>query len=147
MQRIGFIGLGTMGLPMARNLAKHGTPLHVWNRTPKTSDDFPTGCNVVVSPSAQAVLRGTQTCILMLLNEDVVDTVLERRSEAFVENVRGTTIISMGSVDPSYSSALEAEIASAGGTYLEAPVSGSQTPAELGQLVCLLGGAQSLADA
>lgn len=147
MQRIGFIGLGTMGLPMARNLAKCGTPLQLWNRTPKTSDDFPTDCDIEFSPSARAVLRDTPTCILMLLHEDAVDFILERGSNDFAENVRGTTIIAMGSVDPGYSSLLAKEITSAGGTYLEAPVSGSQTQAALGQLVCMLGGPRKAAAA
>ena len=147
MQRIGFIGLGTMGLPMARNLAQCGTPLQVWNRTSKTAAEFPTGCDIEFSPSARAVLRDTQTCILMLLNEDTVDLVLERGSNDFVENVRGTTIIAMGSVDPAYSSSLATEITSAGGTYIEAPVSGSQSQAELGQLVCMLAGPLKIAEA
>ncbi len=147
MQRIGFIGLGTMGPPMARNLAKSGTPLQVWNRTPKTFDDVPADSDIEFSPSARAVLRDTQTCILMLLNEDTVDAILERGSDDFVENVRGTTIIAMGSVDPGYSSMLATEVTSAGATYLEAPVSGSQTQAGLGQLVCMLGGPRNTAEA
>lgn len=147
MEKIGFIGLGTMGFPMARNLAVAGIALSAWNRTPKSSDAFPGGCNVEFAPSSRAVLRGSQTSILMLLNQDAVDAVLERHTAAFAENVRGKTIIGMGSVDPSYSIALANGIAEAGGAYLEAPVSGSQLPAERGQLVCLLGGDPAVADA
>ena len=62
----------------------------------------------------------------MLLNQDAVDAVLERNTAAFAESVQGRTIIGMGSVDPSYSVALASDIAQAGGTYLEAPVSGSR---------------------
>ena len=147
MDRIGFIGLGTMGLPMARNLAVSGIALTVWNRTPKSADAFPGGGDVEFASSTRAVLRGSQTCILMLLNQDAVNAVLERHTAAFAENVRGKTIIGMGSVDPSYSIALANDIAEAGGAYLEAPVSGSRVPAERGQLVCLLGGDPAVADA
>ena len=147
MQKTGFIGLGTMGLPMARNLAGNGIALRAWNRTPKSPDAFPSGANVEFAATARAVLRGSQTSILMLLNQDAVDTVLERSTVAFADNVRGKTIIGMGSVDPSYSVALASEIADAGGSYLEAPVSGSRLPAERGQLVCLLGGDPTVADA
>jgi 3-hydroxyisobutyrate dehydrogenase len=147
MEKIGFIGLGTMGLPMARNLAVAGIALSAWNRTPKSSDAFPGGCNVEIAPSSRAVLRGSQTSILMLLNQDAIDAVLERHTAAFAQNVRGKTIIGMGSVDPSYSIALANGIAEAGGAYLEAPVSGSRLPAERGQLVCLLGGDPAVADA
>lgn len=147
MQKVGFIGLGTMGLPMARNLAEDGIALSVWNRTPKSPEAFPDGCDVEFAPSSRAVLRGLQASILMLLNQDAVDVVLERHTLAFAENVQGKTIIGMGSVDPSYSVALASDIAAAGGTYLEAPVSGSRVPAEHGQLVCLLGGDPAVVDA
>ena len=147
MEKIGFIGLGTMGLPMARNLAKDGRALRVWNRTPKSTEAFPSGCDVEFASSSRAVLRGSQTSILMLLNQEAVDAVLERHTAAFAENVRGRTIIGMGSVDPTYSAALAGDIAEAGGAYLEAPVSGSRVPAENGQLVCLLGGDPAVADA
>jgi 3-hydroxyisobutyrate dehydrogenase len=147
MDKVGFIGLGTMGLPMARNLAQHGVALNVWNRTQKAPDVFPDGCDVAFARSPRAVLRGSRTSILILLNQDAVDAVLERDTAAFAENVRGKTIIGMGSVDPSYSVALADDIAQAGGAYLEAPVSGSRVPAEKGQLVCLLGGDRAVADA
>ena len=146
MEKVGFIGLGTMGLPMARNLARHGIALHVWNRTQKAPDAFPGGSDVGFARSPRAVLRGSRTSILMLLNQVAVDAVLERDTAAFAENVQGKTIIGMGSVDPLYSVGLASDIALAGGTYLEAPVSGSRVPAENGQLVCLLGGDSALAD-
>lgn len=147
MEKVGFIGLGTMGLPMARNLARQGIALNVWNRTKKAPDVFPDGCDVEFARSPRAVLRGSQTSILMLLNQDAVDAVLERNTADFAENVQGKTIINMGSVDPLYSVALAGDIAQAGGTYLEAPVSGSRLPAENAQLVCLLGGDRAVADA
>lgn len=147
MQTIGFLGLGTMGLPMARNLARSGVPLSVWNRTPRYSAAFPADCEVDIAPTSRAVLRAVKTSILMLLNQEAVDAVLERHTGAFAENVRGRTIIGMGSVDPSYSMALAMDVAAWGGAYLEAPVSGSRVPAERGQLVCLLGGDPAVAEA
>jgi len=147
MQKVGFIGLGTMGLPMARNLAAAGVALSVWNRTPKSPDVFPDGADIEFAASSRTVLRDTQVSFLMLLDQDACDAVLERRTAAFADNVRGKTIIGMGSVDPSYSAALAGDIAAAGGAYLEAPVSGSRLPAERGQLVCLLGGDPAVAEA
>ena len=101
MQRVGFIGLGTMGLPMARNLAKDGVDLMAWNRTPKPISVFETGSDVSVVTSPREVLQETKTSILMLLNEEAVDAALERYSVGFADNVRGKTIVNMGSVDPS----------------------------------------------
>lgn len=140
MPAIGFIGLGTMGFPMACNLARNGTQLRVWNRTPKSPENFPNHTNIEIASSAQDVLWTSDTIIFMLLNQTILDSVLERNTGAFADNVKGKTIVNMGSVDPDYSIELASEIASIGGCYLEAPVSGSRLHAEGGQLVCLLGG-------
>jgi 3-hydroxyisobutyrate dehydrogenase len=143
---VGFIGLGTMGLPMATNLAKSGLKLLAWNRSEKTKNAFPPGCDVDIAGSGQEVLQRSDATILMLLNEHTIDTVLGCGTDAFASNVSNKTIINMGSVDPAYSVGLAGDIATAGGRYVEAPVSGSKVPAEKGELVCLLGGDQALVE-
>lgn len=143
MKTIGFIGLGVMGLPMARNLVNKGVSLRTWNRTAKDVSDFAEGGSVDIAQTARDVLRTTPVSILMLLDQPAIDSVLERGTGAFVENVRGRTIICMSSVAPDYAVQLAVDIEQSGGVYLEAPVSGSRTPAETGELVCLLGGSQT----
>jgi 3-hydroxyisobutyrate dehydrogenase len=76
----------------------------------------------------------------MLANSAAIDSVLERRTSRFYENVSGHTIIHMGTTSAQYSRELEADILTAGGCYVEAPVSGSRKPAEAGQLVVMLAG-------
>ena len=142
---IGFIGLGTMGLPMARRLAAAGTPLCVWNRTPLDRSVFRPGSTVEIHPRPREVLRSTDIAILMLRDQAATDAALERGTEAFIGNVTGTTIISMSAVDPLYSCELADDIARTDGRFLEAPVSGTRITAEAGQLTCFLGGAPSLA--
>ena len=61
--------------------------------------------------------------------------------------MRGRTIVHMGTTSPAYSRGLEADILSAGGRYVEAPVSGSRKPAEAGQLVAMLAGDADAVDA
>ncbi|MBX9390131.1 NAD(P)-dependent oxidoreductase [Streptomonospora nanhaiensis] len=134
----GFIGLGIMGQPMALNLARAGTPLVVWNRTPQR-------CAPVVAAGARhaggpgEVLASCRTVVLMLADEPAVDAVLGRGTERFGA-VRGRTLVQMGTLRPAYSARLAADVHAAGGAYVEAPVSGSRGPAEAGHLVAMLAG-------
>lgn len=136
---IGFIGLGLMGEPMARNLLRAGTPLVVWNRT-RSKCKLLEDVGATVVENAAEVFARCEIVILMLLDGTVVDGVLERNSSAFLERVQGHTLINMGTMTPDYSKALAAEVRGAGGRYVEAPVSGSRKPAEVGQLVAMLAG-------
>ncbi|SME99547.1 3-hydroxyisobutyrate dehydrogenase [Tistlia consotensis] len=138
-QDIGFIGLGVMGLPMALNLARAGTRLVVWNRSPENREVL-RAAGARVAPSAAAVFAEVETAVLMMANEAAVDAVLGRGQAVFAANVGGRTLVQMGTVSPAYSEALEAEVRAAGGRYVEAPVSGSRKPAESGELVVMLAG-------
>lgn len=142
---VGFIGLGIMGLPMARRLLGAGMPLIIWNRTAahcaplvdqgashaSSTDDLFERCDVV---------------LLMLVNEAAVDAVLGRDTPAFATRVRGRTVVTLGTTSAAYSAGLEADIRRCGGRYVEAPVSGSRVPAETGALVGMVAGdAQAVA--
>jgi 3-hydroxyisobutyrate dehydrogenase len=138
-EKVGFVGLGVMGQPMALNLAKAGARLIVWNRTPERTDPL-RNVGAVVAHDVEEVFASSRIVILMLINETVIDTVLGRRTPSFAELVCDHVVVSMGSIAPDYSRALAADIHAAGGRYVEAPVSGSKKPAEAGELVALLGG-------
>lgn len=136
---VGFIGLGAMGEPMALNMLKAGTPLIVWNRSRAK-------CELLVEAGAEAVERPEEvfercaTVIMMLVDGQAMDRVLHRGDVLFDRLVRDRLIISMATTEPTYSKELERDIRAAGGRYVEAPVSGSRRPAELGQLVAMLAG-------
>jgi len=142
---IGFIGLGVMGQPMALNLVRAGTDLVVWNRSPEGSAPL-RALGVPVADTSADVFRRARIVILMLFNEEAIDSVLGRRTPAFADMVAGHTIVNMGSTSPAYSRGLEADVLGAGGRYVEAPVSGSRKPAEAGQLVGMLAGAREDVD-
>lgn len=136
---IGFIGLGSMGEPMALNLVKAGTPLMVWNRSASK-------CRVLADAGASVakevadVFAQCDVIFLMLADHSAIDAVLGRNSDAFRERIHSRAIVNTSTVLPSYSKALEADIRAAGGRYVEAPVSGSRKPAEAGQLIGMLSG-------
>lgn len=136
---LGFIGLGTMGEPMALNLAQAGTPLLVWNRSPEKCRRLAEAGALVAREPAE-VFERCATSILMLVDGCAMDAVLGRKDPGFNGRVKGRTLISMATTEPSYSQALEADIRAAGGRYVEAPVSGSRKPAEMGELVAMLAG-------
>jgi len=139
---VGFLGLGVMGRPMALNLVRAGTPLTVWNRTPARAEPLrAAGATVAADPAE--VFKRSRTVILMLANAEVIDATLRRGTPDFATYVAGRTIVPMGTTSPEYSRGLEAEVRAAGGRYVEAPVSGSQVPAEKGRLVAMLAGEEA----
>lgn len=135
---LGFIGLGIMGAPMARNLLRAGTPLTVWTRSPETLAALAAD-GASAASSADDVFARCGTVLLMLRDEAATDEVL-RRGDRLDARVRGRTVVNMGTVSPEYSAALAADIRAAGGAFVEAPVSGSRKPAEAGRLVAMVAG-------
>ncbi|MFJ4847155.1 MULTISPECIES: NAD(P)-dependent oxidoreductase [unclassified Streptomyces] len=136
---VGFIGLGIMGQPMALNLAGSGVPLVVWNRTAERCEPLrAAGAHVAARPDE--VFARCRVVVLMLADGPATDTVLDRGGPAFASRVAGRVVVAMGTTSPEWSRALEADVRAAGGTYVEAPVSGSRKPAEAGQLVGMLAG-------
>ncbi|MCX4158165.1 MULTISPECIES: NAD(P)-dependent oxidoreductase [Paraburkholderia] len=137
--KTGFIGLGVMGQPMALNLARAGTPLVVWNRTPDRCAAL-RDAGAQIADSAADVFRQAHIVILMMATDTALDAVLGRHTADFATNVAQHIIVHMGTTSADYSRGLETDIRAAGGQYVEAPVSGSRKPAEAGQLVAMLAG-------
>ena len=142
---IGFVGLGVMGQPMALNLARAGTGLVVWNRSPGKSEALSAaGAKVAAAPAE--VFAEARVVILMLAGAAAIDSALGRGTPEFTRNVARHTIVHMGTTAPDYSRGVEADIRSAGGSYVEAPVSGSRKSAEAGQLVAMVAGERAAVD-
>ncbi len=143
---VGFIGLGVMGRPMALNLARAGTRLIVWNRTPARCGELRAAGAAVASGPAEACRRA-DVVLLMLADAPAIDATLGRGTPGFAANVAGRVIVHMGTTSPEYSRGLEADVRASGGRYVEAPVSGSRGPAETGDLVAMLAGDPAAVDA
>lgn len=134
-----------MGQPMALNLARAGVPLTVWNRTAaRCAPLADAGAHVATGPDE--VFGRADVVLLMLADEAAVDAVLDRGGAGFGARCRGRTVVQMGTMPADYSHALAADVAAAGGAYVEAPVSGSRGPAEQGSLVAMLSGADTDVD-
>lgn len=132
---IGVIGLGVMGEPIARNLLAAGFELAVFNRSYAKAERFRD--DAVVTGSARDVFQVSDAVILIVPGEHEIDDVLERSGGVVRAPVKDRIVINMATVAPDYSERLAADVAAAGGRYVEAPVSGSRRPAEARQLVIL----------
>jgi len=140
--RVGFVGIGIMGEPMAARLLEAGTPLTVWSRRAEACAGL-AARGAAVAPDIDGLFTASDSVVLMLRDEPATDAVLGRGTGAFVRRVAGRCIVVMGTNSPAYSAALDAEVRAAGGAFVEAPVSGSRIPAERGELVLMLAGADS----
>lgn len=134
--KIGLIGTGLMGLPMAERLAANDLSLMVYNRTVEKTEPLRSiGVDV-----AESVLDLVQTCpvvITMLTNGAAVRDAL--LSESVHPHLSDRTVIQMGTIAPSDSRTICDEIRAAGGTYLEAPVLGSIPEVKAGTLQVMVG--------
>ncbi|RKU42404.1 hypothetical protein DL546_004958 [Coniochaeta pulveracea] len=141
MMRIGFLGLGIMGTPMALNIARK-FPLTVWNRsTSKYPPLVQAGAEVAPTPSQ--VVRQSDVVFAMLFDEEAIRTIL---TDDLRDAFRDKTLVNLSSVSVGFSRYLSEEVRSAGGRFIEMPVSGSKVPAEQGNLVGMMAGDQAVAE-
>lgn len=137
--KVGFVGIGHMGEPMARNLLRAGIPVTVWNRSPEKCEGL-IDIGATQAASLQDLFKSATTVLLMLFDSAAIDAVLGRTTPTFAARVSGKIIVHLGTTSPEYSRELELDVIAAGGAYVEAPVSGSRQPAEQGQLIGMVAG-------
>ncbi len=136
---IGFIGLGVMGRPMARNLLKHAFTLLVHSRSRGPVDELvEAGARAAANPTE--IAAGASVVITMLPDTPDVERVVEGPG-GLVEALRpGTLVIDMSSISPVATRRLAERVASKGGALLDAPVSGGEIGAVSGTLSIMVGG-------
>lgn len=145
MLRVGMIGLGAMGLPMARNLLKSGLPLTVWARHPDSAKAIRAeGAHWSDSP---AELAGrSDVVILSVTNSPDVEELVAGPSGLLAGAQAGLIIVDMSTIAPSVSRSLAALSQERGVTFLDAPVSGGTQGAQSGTLAIMVGGEKEAYD-
>jgi len=139
---VGFIGLGVMGRPMARNLLKHGFTLIVHNRSRPSVDEI-AAQGAIAAASAADVARQSRRIITMLPDGPDVERVLAGEQGVFSAVQRDTILVDMSTIAPGTARRLATEAAQRGATMLDAPVSGGEIGAIDGTLSIMVGGDQS----
>ncbi len=136
---IGFIGLGIMGKPMARNLLRAGYPLVVHNRSrPPVEELGKEGAEIAASP--QEVAARTEVAITMLPDSPDVEQVYSGAQGLLAGGKPGTLLIDMSSILPVVTRKLALEAERRGFDMLDAPVSGGEAGAIGGALSIMIGG-------
>lgn len=134
--KVGFFGTGLMGQPMAKRLLEAKVPVVAYNRTQsKLAPLQDAGAKIADSP--QEAIRESECVILMLTNATAIDEIL--LSEASRKELKGRTVIQMGTISPRESKAIASQVVAAGAEYIEAPVLGSIPEAEAGKLIVMVG--------
>ncbi len=136
-EKIGFIGLGNMGYPMAKNLEKAGFPLAVYNRTiEKAAGLSPstTVCNSIIQ-----LVRECDIIFTMLTNDDAVAAVYARILEL---DITGKLLVDMSTISQEATARIATLVKEGNGAFVDAPVAGSTGPAAEGTLIIMAGGEQ-----
>lgn len=139
MQTIGFIGLGLMGKPMARNLLKRGYAVVAHSRTRQPVDEV-VAAGAVAATSPAEIARQAKTVVTMLPDGPDVEQVLEGPDGVFPAMQPGTVIIDTSTISPSTARRLAARAADLGSAMLDAPVSGGEIGAINATLSIMVGG-------
>ena len=139
VKKVGFVGLGIMGKPMARNLRKAGFDLNVHSRSKPPVDELVSvGARAADSPSACA--EGMDVIVTMLPDSPDSETVILGDNGVLAGARKGATIIDMSSIAPAVSQKIAAACEAQGVDALDAPVSGGEPGAIAGQLAIMVGG-------
>lgn len=138
--RIGFLGVGLMGAPMARNLLRAGFEVAVWNRTPAKAEALAAdGARVAQSPGD--CVEGADAAITMLENGPVVEKVLFEGGAAEAL-ARGSVVVDMSSIGVEEARGHGGRLAERGVGHVDAPVSGGTVGAEAATLSIMAGGTE-----
>ncbi|WP_114941114.1 NAD(P)-dependent oxidoreductase [Mucilaginibacter endophyticus] len=137
--KIGWIGLGKMGVPMSQQLIKAGYPLSVYNRSKDKEEGFKAqGIGTAASPAL--LLNDTDVVFVMVSDDKAIKDIFTGDEGLLAAKVSGRIIINMSTVSPAISKEMAAASKAQGNHYLDAPVSGSVKQAEDAMLVIMAGG-------
>lgn len=145
LEKIGFIGLGIMGRPMARNLMKAGYPLTVYDVVGEAMEELVSEGADGASSSKEVAEKTTM--IITMLPDSADSEIVILGPQGVLEGAKpGSRIIDMSSIAPLVSQKIAAECAKKDVEMLDAPVSGGEPGAINGALAIMVGGKQSVFD-
>ena len=142
--KIGFVGTGLMGFPMAKNLLDKSLDLNVFSRTIEKAKPLEK-IGAKISNSLSEAVKDVDIVITMLTDDDAVEKVLS--DQDFQENLKkGSTVIDMSSIKPKIAIKYGNFLKEKGVNFLDAPVSGGTIGAEQATLAIMVGGDQKVFD-
>ena len=140
--RVGFVGLGAMGLPMTRHLVEAGHEVTVASRS-RGPIDAAVGLGAAEGAGPREVAAASDIMILCVPNSPEVVEVIDAALPALAP---GTIVVDTSTIDPEVERAQHDRVTAVGAHYLEAPLSGGTAGAEKGTLTLMVGGDASVLD-
>jgi 2-hydroxy-3-oxopropionate reductase len=141
-EKIGFIGLGIMGRPMAKNLMKAGYELVLHNRSPEKAEELAEEGNATAAGSPMEVAEVCDIVITMLPDSPDVEAVVAGEG-GVLEGIRdGALLVDMSTISPVVTEELSERVREKGASMLDAPVSGGDVGAIEGALSIMVGGSE-----
>lgn len=140
-EKIGFIGLGIMGRPMAKNLMEAGYELVLYNRTREKAEEL-AGDGVTATGSPREVAEQSDIIITMLPDSPEVREAVAGEDGVFEGTKEGSLVVDMSTISPVVAEELAAAAGERGVRMLDAPVSGGEPGAEDGTLSIMVGGSE-----
>jgi len=139
---VGFIGLGIMGRPMAKNLMDAGYELVVHNRSPQKAEELAEEGNATAAGSPREVAEACDIVITMLPDSPDVEAVVAGE-DGVLEGIRdGALLVDMSTISPVVTEELSEKVRNQGASMLDAPVSGGDVGAIEGALSIMVGGSE-----
>lgn len=138
-ERVGFIGLGRMGKPMAMNLLKAGFALVIWNRTRSKMEELLKAGAIAADSPKDLAMRSDVVITMVSDTPDVIEVILG--DDGVIHGVReGMIVIDMSTISPTAARQIAAALNERGVQFLDAPVTGGVKGAIEGTLNIMVGG-------
>ena len=137
--RVGFIGLGSQGAPMARRIVEAGHPLTIWARRPETVESFADTAATVARTPAELAANSDVVCLCVVSDADV-ESVITRDDGVLAGLAAGGVIAIHATVHPDTCRRVAAHAVEVGVDVVDAPVSGGGMAAAEGKLLVMVGG-------
>jgi 3-hydroxyisobutyrate dehydrogenase-like beta-hydroxyacid dehydrogenase len=147
MVKVAFIGLGVMGAPMARHLARRGHDVTVYNRTADKATRWVADNGGASAPTPREAANGAAFVFTCVGNDDDLRSVVQGPEGALAGMLPGAVLVDHTTASAKVARALAAAAHDRKIGFLDAPVSGGQAGAESGQLTVMVGGEQATFDA
>lgn len=142
IKKVGWVGLGQMGLPMVGHLLHSGFEVEVYNRSPEKAQAV-VEKGALLAPNVETVVQNNDVLFLMVSDYPAIESLL---TPAVLAALKGKVVVNMSTVSPTQNQLIEAQLKSHQVHFIEAPVSGSSKVAEAGKLLVLGAGDKAIFD-
>lgn len=145
LSKIGFIGMGLMGIPMSNRLLEAGYAVTVWNRNPSKTA-LPASNGALVANSIADLCQQSDIIMLCVSDANAVEEIVLAENGILANSSAGKIIMDFSSIDPETTRKLATKVAAKGCSWLDTPVSGGVAGAEQGTLAIMAGGDAGVLD-